>query len=187
MISALFFLFTPTQNDTIKKGICVMAISLPLHQWWYQYHSNHLPQLPINHLPLVSFTGLSEGIQSMFQDKWVIKPNRKNTITSCLLFPVCVSPFGVQDASIQICFSHHQDWTRDGVPRDAGGLEVWCGQREGKERWRLMCNTLKEEGRVLHLALSDRRPACWHGETSAAASKIQTDDSNYMLSEGLPV
>lgn len=162
-----------------------MVISITLHQWWFQYHSNHLPQLPINHLPLVSFARPAEGVpgcRSIFEDKWVIMPTAKNTITNCLLFP-CVTPAfssGLQtrtQPSIKICFPT----IRIGRGTVSHGIPL-VGVGRGKERreGRVMCNTLKR--RVLHLALSGGL-LTWG---NICCVEMETDDSNYMQSEGLP-
>lgn len=108
--------------------------------------------------------------------------NRKNTIINCLLFP-CVTPAfssGLQtrtQASIKICFPT----IRIGRGTVSHGIPL-VGVGRGKERrdGRVMCNTLKR--RVLHLALSGGL-LTWG---NICCVEMETDDSNYMQSEGLP-
>ena len=177
-----------------------MAISIILHQWWYQYHCNHLPQLPINHFPLVSFTGLSGGGSRIpvHEDKWVIKPTavkkkkkkRQKKYNNLLPFvPVCHSmqPYFLiwvsQHGHRLKCdfFFFFPPSGRDAGASSHGGiLTVGVARGEGKER--LMCNTFERGG--LSILLCQGALLTWG---NICCIEIETDDSNYVPSEGLPV
>lgn len=64
-----------------------------------------------------------------------------------------------------------------------GILQVGVGMGKERREGRLMCNTLKEEGSPsCSLALSGAL-LTWG---NICCIEIETDDSNYMQSEGLP-
>lgn len=135
-----------------------MSISITLHLWWYQYHSNHLPQLPINHLPLVSFTGLSEGFldpSPCFRTNDSSSQPQKHN--NCILF-LCVTPvYTFFYLGSEHEHGHRLKYVFPPSGLNPGQCPMGSGRlmhTEGRERERGdSCATLKKR-RVFNLGLS---------------------------------